>query len=148
MHAEGLAFDDEPFSKEAQESFSKSMEYIVRTTKKINKKYTPKKYRKRIAMNEQLLKQISDELKGVKEEIAGIKTDVFEIKLEQQKTNERLTSIESKQQIIYEQTGKLTEYHSETMSHLEQLATKDDLDSFDKKISQHEREIFKIKNRA
>ncbi|ONK21193.1 immunity repressor protein [Bacillus sp. VT-16-64] len=45
-HADGLAFDGEPFSKEAQESFLEAMEYIVRTTKKINKKYTPKKYRK------------------------------------------------------------------------------------------------------
>lgn len=92
-------------------------------------------------MSERLLKQILDELKSVKEEVA-------EVKLEQQKTNERLTNIESKQQIIYEQTGKLTEYHAETISQFEQLATKDDLDYFDKKISQHDREIFKIKNKA
>lgn len=43
---DGLAFDGEPLSEEAQESFLEAMEYIVRTTKKINKKYTPKKYRK------------------------------------------------------------------------------------------------------
>lgn len=45
-HTDGLAFDGEPLSKEAQESFLEAMEYVVRTTKKINKKYTPKKYRK------------------------------------------------------------------------------------------------------
>ncbi len=78
-------------------------------------------------MSEQLLKQILDELKGIKEE------------------NERLTNLESKQQIISEQNRKLTEYHTETMSQFEQLATKDDLDYFDKRITQHDREIFKIK---
>lgn len=45
-HAEGLSFYGEPLSEEAKESFLEAMEYIVRTTKKINKKYTPKKYRK------------------------------------------------------------------------------------------------------
>lgn len=43
---DGLAFDGEPLSPEAQESFLDAMEYVLNTTKKINKKYTPKKYRK------------------------------------------------------------------------------------------------------
>lgn len=85
-------------------------------------------------MSEQILQQILDEIK--------------EVKLEQQKTNERLTNIESKQNIIYEQTGKLTEYHTETMAGFKDLATKDDLEYFDKKITEHDREIFKMKNRA
>ncbi len=42
----GLAFDGEPLSEEAQDSFLEAMEYVINTTKKINKKYTPKKYRK------------------------------------------------------------------------------------------------------
>lgn len=45
-HSDGLSFDGEPLSEEAMESFLEAMEYVVRTTKKINKKYTPKKYRK------------------------------------------------------------------------------------------------------
>jgi len=45
-HSYGLAFDGEPLSDEAKESFMEAMEYIVRTTNKINKKYIPKKYRK------------------------------------------------------------------------------------------------------
>lgn len=44
-HTEGLAFDGEPLSSEAQESFLEAMEFIINQTKKINKKYTPKKYR-------------------------------------------------------------------------------------------------------
>ncbi|HHY74084.1 MAG TPA: helix-turn-helix transcriptional regulator [Bacillus bacterium] len=44
-HSDGLAFDGEPLSDEAKESVMEAMEYIVRTTKKINKKYTPKKHR-------------------------------------------------------------------------------------------------------
>lgn len=46
--AEGLAFDGEPMSEEAKESLLEAMEFAVRTAKKINKKYIPKKYRKDI----------------------------------------------------------------------------------------------------
>ena len=80
--------------------------------------------------------------------LASMASDLKSVKKEQQYTNERLTLIESKQNIIYEQTGKLTEYHTETMSGFDQLATKEDLSYFDKKITEHDREIFKIKNRA
>ncbi|MFJ8261439.1 helix-turn-helix domain-containing protein [Rummeliibacillus sp. NPDC094406] len=45
--AEGLAFNGEPMSDEAKESLLEAMEYAVRTTQKINKKYVPKKYRDR-----------------------------------------------------------------------------------------------------
>lgn len=45
-HADGLAFDGEPMSEEAKDSFLDAMEFILNQTKKINKKYTPKKYRK------------------------------------------------------------------------------------------------------
>ncbi len=92
-------------------------------------------------MENKLLQQILDEIKDVKEEVSAVKA-------EQQKTNERLVNIESRQQIIYEHTGKLTEYHTEKMASFEHLATKEDLSYFDKKITEHDREIFKIKNRA
>lgn len=39
-----LAFYGEPMSDEAKESFLEAVEFAVRTAKKINKKYTPKKY--------------------------------------------------------------------------------------------------------
>ena len=44
-NTDGLAFNGEPMSPEAVESLLEAMEYAVRTTQKINKKYVPKKYR-------------------------------------------------------------------------------------------------------
>ncbi|GAA0431812.1 hypothetical protein GCM10008983_05510 [Lentibacillus halophilus] len=66
----------------------------------------------------------------------------------EQSANERFSNIESKLQIVYEQTGKLTEYHEQTMAALERVATKDDLTYFDKKIGEHDREISKLKERV
>lgn len=43
--ATGLLFDGEPMSEEAVESLLEAMEFGVRTAKKVNKKYKPKKYR-------------------------------------------------------------------------------------------------------
>lgn len=45
-YSDGLSFSGEPLSEEAKESLIESMEYIFRQTQIINKKYTPKKYRK------------------------------------------------------------------------------------------------------
>ncbi|MGY3717014.1 helix-turn-helix domain-containing protein [Sutcliffiella cohnii] len=42
---DGLLFNGEPMSDEAVESFLEAMEYAVRQTQRINKKYIPKKYR-------------------------------------------------------------------------------------------------------
>lgn len=42
---DGLAFDGEPMSDEAKESLLESMELLFKQTQRINKKYTPKKYR-------------------------------------------------------------------------------------------------------
>lgn len=44
-NSEGLAFDGEPMSDEAKESLKESMELLFRQTQRINKKFTPKKYR-------------------------------------------------------------------------------------------------------
>ena len=43
---DGLLFSGEPMSEEALESLMDAMEFAFRQTQKINKKYTPKKYRK------------------------------------------------------------------------------------------------------
>jgi len=45
-NSDGLAFDGEPMSEEAKESLIESMEHIFRQTQRINKKYTPNKYKK------------------------------------------------------------------------------------------------------
>lgn len=44
-NSDGLAFDGEPLSDEAKESLLESVELLFRQTQRINKKYTPKKYR-------------------------------------------------------------------------------------------------------
>lgn len=44
-NSDGLAFDGEPLSQEARESLLESVELLFRQTQRINKKYTPKKYR-------------------------------------------------------------------------------------------------------
>jgi transcriptional regulator with XRE-family HTH domain len=44
--ADGLNFSGEPMSDEAIESLLEAMEYAVRQTQRINKKYIPKKHRK------------------------------------------------------------------------------------------------------
>jgi len=45
INGDGLNFSGEPMSQEAKESLIDAMEYAVRQTKRINKKYIPKKYR-------------------------------------------------------------------------------------------------------
>lgn len=70
---------------------------------------------------------IKESLQPIEKELQDLKQEIADIKIEQQKTNERLTSLESKQHIIYEQTGKLMEYHTETMVRLYQLVIKDDM---------------------
>lgn len=44
---DGLTFNGEPLSEEAKESFLEAMEYAIRQTQRINKKYIPKKYREK-----------------------------------------------------------------------------------------------------
>lgn len=106
------------------------------------------------------------EIHNVKHEIDGMKDDILDMKsqinsrfdvldirtstLEMEIANVKQDQqeIKAKQQIVFEQMGKLSEFHKETMSRFEQLATKQDLEYFDLKISQHEREIYKIKNHA
>lgn len=47
QNAEGLSFYGEPLSEEAIESLLEALEFGERTAKKINKKYTPNKYKER-----------------------------------------------------------------------------------------------------
>lgn len=67
-----------------------------------------------------------------------------DIKHEQQVTNERLTNIEVKQQVIFEQTGKLSEYHTETISHLNNLRS--DIEFTYQKTALHDLKINRIEN--
>lgn len=101
------------------------------------------------------VKGLKSELNGVKQEMHGFRTELNGVKLEiegvkreQQLTNERLVTIEAKQQLIYEQTAHLTDFRSETLTRMEQLATREDLRFFDLKIVEHERAIFTMQHRS
>lgn len=96
---------------------------------------------------EAMLRQILNELKDVRNRMAT-KDDILAVKDELAKTNEHLTNIESKQDMIYRQTGKLSEYHTEIVSRLEEVVTKEDLTYLDKKLGEHDREIFKLKQKG
>lgn len=58
--------------------------------------------------------------------------------------HERLGKIYDNINAIQSQTAKLSEYHTEVMDKLE--GNKSDLSYFDQKISEHERELFRIRN--
>lgn len=86
-------------------------------------------------MSDVLLQQIFSEMKSIKTDVSVIKSDVetlksnvdalntemLEVKKEQQLTDKRLSSIESKQDIIYKQIGSLSEPQMKTLSLLKQL---------------------------
>jgi len=83
---------------------------------------------------------------GIKQEFGGMKQENSGIKQEQETTNEHLSSLQSKQDLIYNQTCKLTEYHEEKQEKFERLATINDLKYYDTKIGEHDREIYNLKN--
>lgn len=93
-------------------------------------------------MSEVLLQQILNEMKGIKNEVVDLKNEVTGIKDEQKLTNERLTSIESKQEIIYKQTGTLTETQSKSLSLLEHLQS--DVEFTYKKTAMNDLKINRI----
>lgn len=95
--------------------------------------------------------EIKNDLAGVKTEVAGMKNDVVSmkseitnIKEELQETNKRLTRIEKKQNGIFEQTGKLSEYHDQTNARFDQLQT--DIEFTYQKTAIHDLKFNRIEN--
>ncbi|KXH87508.1 hypothetical protein [Sporosarcina sp. HYO08] len=107
-----------------------------------------KQLNNRVNLIEKDLGQVKEDLGQVKEELGQVKEELGQVKEDLGQVKETVIVMGAKQQIMYEQTARLSEYHSETMTKFEQLATKEDLEYFDKKISEHDREIFKLKQRA
>lgn len=79
---------------------------------------------------------ILNELKGLNQRVGGIESDLQILK-------DTTTRMESKQLIIYDQTGKLSEYHTEVKTGLEDI--KDRLNFNTHKLTETELEIFKLK---
>lgn len=109
-------------------------------------------------MSEALLKQILNEITGIKSDMAEMKADITDmkaeindmksditgIKTELQETNIRLTRIEKKQDGIFEQTGKLSEYHAETNVRFDQLQS--DIEFTYQKTAIHDLKFNRIEN--
>lgn len=112
---------------------------------------------------------MKEELQPIKEELQDLnrRVDSIESHIEKIETNvgkleirvgtmekdlsalkEITASTETKLQVVYDQTAKLTEYDEETMARFQQFATIEKLAYIDVKISEHDREIFKMKHRA
>ena len=102
----------------------------------------------RVENIESRVENIETRVENIEIRVEKIETRVETIEKDMIDLKETTSKMETKLNSVYEQTAKLTEYHGETLARFEQLATKDDLDYFDKKISEHDREIFKIKNRV
>lgn len=104
-------------------------------------------------MSEKLLLQILNEMQGVKSEIKGMKSEIHGInteikgmKQEMGEMNDRLTSIETLQHSIFQQTGNLTEYHTETIKHLTQMQS--DIEFTYKKTAIHDLKFNRIENES
>ena len=102
----------------------------------------------RVENIESRVENIESRVENIESRVESIEIRVETIEIDMGDLKETTSKMETKLNSVYEQTAKLTEYHGETLARFEQLATKEDLEYFDKKISEHEREIFKIKNRV
>ncbi|GGN49563.1 hypothetical protein [Oceanobacillus indicireducens] len=101
-------------------------------------------------MQENGMELILKELKAMNEKITAIETNMA-TKEDLESINLKIDSI-SKQvvknaediSVIKDNQEKETENYTEALSVLNNLATKDDLDYLDKKVGEHDGEIFKI----
>lgn len=84
----------------------------------------------------QKLGNLESDINGIKSDINGIKNELSELK-------DATARIEAKQQIIFDHTAKLSEYHTELKHEMEEI--KDHLRFNTYKITENEREIFKLR---
>ena len=94
-------------------------------------------------MSEQLLKQILDELKGANHRLSNVENRFTNVEDGVGELKATTSRIEAKQQVIYEQTGKLSEYHTELKNGLEDV--KDRLHFNTHKLTETELEILNKK---
>lgn len=87
--------------------------------------------------------QLKQEVAGIKNEVAEINTRLTHVESEIDDLKETTSRIETKQQIIFEQTGNLAEYHTDLQEELHHI--KDRLQFTTVKLTENEFEIFKLK---
>lgn len=87
---------------------------------------------------------MENNLNLILQKLEKLETGMNEIKSDLTELKDTTTRIETRQQIIYEHTAKLSEYHTEVKNEMEEI--KDHLRFNTYKITENEREIFKLKN--
>lgn len=75
--------------------------------------------------------------------MANLKTDVTDLRTDSKEIKETVYRLEQKQDLIYLQTGKLSEYHSDVTSRLVNI--EDRLAFQTHKLTETELELFKLK---
>lgn len=83
-----------------------------------------------------LISIVSEAIQPIKDKLDTIEKELSEVK-------ETTSRIELKQNVIYEQTGKLSEYHTENKDAMRDI--KDRLNFNTYKLTETELELFKLK---
>ena len=101
--------------------------------------------------SQDVMQQVLNELRIINGRFDSLETKItgFDDRLTgvEQRLNEvsnQLESVDKRLEATEAQTAKLSEYHTEVMTKLEENTF--DTAYFDKKMSEHERMIFRIKN--
>ncbi|GAB2560831.1 hypothetical protein [Gracilibacillus alcaliphilus] len=81
----------------------------------------------------------------LKADVGGLKTDVNDLKTDVGGLKEKQDTFERKQDILVENAGNLMEGQTRIEKQLESFVRKKDLDYFDKKIGEHDRELYILK---
>lgn len=99
----------------------------------------------RMSTSEQRMSALEERMSGFDERMSFLESG-------QKELHQIVRSIRDRQETTDAKLDSLTmevhKVHGEVTTIKDTMATKEDLEYFDKKVSQHEREIFKIKNRA
>lgn len=99
-------------------------------------------------MSEKLLESILIEIREMKQEQLEMKKELAGVKHELTITNNCLSNLESKSNTIQKQTANLSEYDTDIIDRFEVLPTKEDVEHYDKKFGEHDREIAKLKSKV
>ena len=89
---------------------------------------------------------LKSDVSQLKSDVSVLKSDVSQLKSDVKHLDERLTSVEKNTELIPAMRQAIFETSAEIKEIKSTIVTKDDLDYYDKKIAQHDREIFKMKN--
>ncbi|GAA4072392.1 hypothetical protein [Amphibacillus indicireducens] len=100
----------------------------------------------RIGMMDKRIDGLDQRIGSMDKRIDGLDKRIRAMDTRIDDNTSRLDSLTNTVKLIHDQTVKLTEYHLITTEALKRLASNDDVDYLIDKVSEHDREIYKIKN--